>query len=84
MKSRSSPLEEHFVTINLDDKEEGLEDPAPLPLPDNGPTEEWVKHSKSFHCVYTSTFLTLVVASSTRVDTDTFLYVFEEHMGGWH
>ncbi|QRV87747.1 AAA family ATPase [Ceratobasidium sp. AG-Ba] len=55
LKPKSSPLEEHFVTINLDDKEESLEEPAPSP--NNGPTEAWVKHSSSTR-VDSDTFLT--------------------------
>ncbi|KAG8717124.1 hypothetical protein FRC08_008159 [Ceratobasidium sp. 394] len=49
-------LEEHFVTINLDEAYEG---PIahPTPVPKGGPFDEWVKHCSSSR-VDTDTFLT--------------------------
>ncbi|KAG8761768.1 hypothetical protein FRC12_009344 [Ceratobasidium sp. 428] len=56
VKSRTAPLEEHFVTINLNEANEGLVT-RPEPGQKGAPFGEWVKHCSSSR-VDTDTFLT--------------------------
>jgi hypothetical protein len=50
-KAGASPLEEHFVTINLDEGYEGLA-ARPEPGQKGGPVGEWVKHCADSHGFY--------------------------------
>ncbi|KAG8759533.1 hypothetical protein FRC12_009730 [Ceratobasidium sp. 428] len=51
VKARTAPLEEHFVTINLNEANEGLV-ARPEPASKREPFGEWVKHCGCTHWDY--------------------------------